>query len=143
MAADQGRVVTIPVDYARLFDGHCHLTLRYDPGDQTLPWHLVEVVTGQLYARISTLPQAESFMRAQERRGDASVDWASVELMRALDASLALTSLVFPSSGEPQAGKERDLAPPSRRPTGRTPVEPASPDTHSVRVPSNVIPIRR
>jgi hypothetical protein len=92
-------------------------------------------------------------MRAQERRGDATIDWASVERMRALNGSLTLARLVFPkTSGEPTrdtpmspAGVDRPRSPtavpesPVSQAAAGT-AEPASPE-FSVRV-DNVVPLR-
>lgn len=130
------------VDYRQLFEHIPALVASYDPADHKRPWHLHDRSTGQLFARISTFPQADSFLRALERKGDATVDWFQVEQLRALAASLDLLT----RSGEPTAREanrtDGAVSEPLVSQAAAGTAEPASPDNYLRRVPDNVVPLR-
>lgn len=128
------------VDYRQLFEHIPALVLTYDPDDHQRPFHLHDRTSGQLFARISTLPQADAFLRALERKGDATVDWTQVGRLRSLAASLDILGALQGSGEVPTA---------ERRPAGFSVpqanaghVEPAtSPDTFSRAALADVIPL--
>lgn len=129
------------VNYATLFDHTPHLQLRYDPAD-TRPWQIRDGQRDQLYARATTLTQAVRFMRAQAKRGDATVDEMSITLhvdLADLWADIASGEPTAREATRPGSGSEPLV---SQAPPGVAD-EPASPDDFSRKVTAQVLPFRR